>query len=70
MVTVFEHAKVQWAFLSQTAMPDSALRAFAGSGAYGATFAASRGATGDRTLMSVLLVLACAMAIAEWVIRR
>jgi hypothetical protein len=50
-------------------MPDSALRAFAGSGAYGATFGPSRGG-GDRTLMSVLLVLACAMAITEWVIRR
>ena len=51
-------------------MPDSALRAFAGSGAYGATFGPSLGGAGDRTLMSVLLVLACAMAIAEWVIRR
>jgi hypothetical protein len=52
------------------AMPDSALREFAGSGAYGATFGASQGGAGDRTLMSVLLVLACAMAIAEWIIRR
>ena len=52
------------------AMPDSALRAFAGSGSYGATFGSSRGGSGDRTLASVLLVLACAMAIAEWVIRR
>jgi hypothetical protein len=51
-------------------MSDSALRAFADSGAYGATFGPSRGGAGDRTLMSVLLVLACAMAIAEWVIRR
>ncbi len=51
-------------------MPDSALREFAGSGASGATFEPSRDGAGDRTLMSVLLVLACAMAIAEWVIRR
>jgi hypothetical protein len=51
-------------------MPDSALREFAGSGAYGATFGPSGGGAGDRALMSVLLVLACAMAIAEWVIRR
>jgi hypothetical protein len=51
-------------------MPDSALREFAGSGAYGATFGPSEGRAGDRALMSVLLVLACAMAVAEWVIRR
>jgi hypothetical protein len=51
-------------------MPDSALREFAGSGAYGATFGPSEGRAGDRALMSVLLVLVCAMAVAEWVIRR
>jgi hypothetical protein len=55
---------------SATAMSDSAVRAFAGAGVTGATFARDQGGSGDRTLMTTLLILAAALAIAEWVIRR
>lgn len=51
-------------------MSDSALRVFAGAAAFGATFGPSHGGSGDRTLMATLLVLACALAAAEWVVRR
>ena len=52
------------------AMGDSAVRAFAGTGVISATFARNQGGSGDRTLMTTLLILAGALAIAEWVIRR
>jgi hypothetical protein len=58
------------AALPGVAMSDSALRAFAGTGPIGATFGPSRDGGGDRTLMTVLLVLAGALAIAEWIVRR
>jgi hypothetical protein len=54
--------------VAAASMSDSALRAFAGSGASYAAFGPRRG--GDPTLMTVLLLLACALAIVEWVIRR
>jgi hypothetical protein len=50
-------------------LSDSAVRAFAGAGPIGASFAAA-GHTGDRVLMMTLLVLACAAALAEVVVRR
>ena len=49
-------------------MSDSAVRAFAGSGSLGAVVGPSR--DGDPTLMTVLLLLAGALAIVEWVVRR
>jgi hypothetical protein len=52
------------------AMSDTALAAFAGTGAFSARFGANHDRAGDRTLVTVLLVLACALAVAEWVIRR
>lgn len=52
------------------AMSDSAVRAFAGTGSPAAKFGPSQNASDDRTLMATLLVLACALAAAEWVIRR
>lgn len=58
------------AAMSAMAMSDSAVREFAGTGVVGATFARNQGGSGDRTLMTMLLVLAGALAIAEWVIRR
>ena len=58
------------AAMSAMAMSDSAVRAFAGTGVVGATFARNQGGSGDRTLMTMLLILAGALAIAEWVIRR
>jgi hypothetical protein len=48
---------------------DSAVRALAGAGPLGASFGAPR-TTGDRALMTVLLVLACAAALAELFVRR
>jgi hypothetical protein len=48
---------------------DSAVRAFAGSGPLGAWFGTRR-VTGDRTLMTTLLLLACAAALAELLVRR
>lgn len=51
-------------------MSDSAVGAFAGAGAFGAMLGRSGDGRGDRTLMTALLVLAGALAIAEWVIRR
>jgi hypothetical protein len=52
------------------AMSDSAIRAFAGTGVLSAKFGSNQNGGGDRTLMTTLLVLAGALAIAEWVIRR
>ena len=52
------------------ALSDSAVRAFAGIGPFSAKFGPNQNGGGDRTLMTVLLVLAGALAMAEWVIRK
>ena len=55
---------------SSAPMSDSALRAFAGTGTTAAMFGRNQSGSGDRTLMTILLALACGLAIAEWIIRR